>query len=140
MISTTAETNLIYIPNKYSIEINLQVITPLQQYAGSYTFSTSGSAGFSNHLTLIVRQTDTSAVLLDGQAVAGSGWTSIDSQPPMATKTVSLPQGAHDIRLSTSSNTFLATLDGYSSQSSYSYNAGSRMAPINEVNITILES
>lgn len=105
-------------------------MTPAQQYLSQYTFSTIGGAQFvQNFVTLIARDSDTSAVSLDGSLLSPTEFSPIGGSG-FSVARVSIASGTHQTE---SPNPHGITVEGYNSFDSYLYPGGALFQFINPV-------
>ena len=117
------------------------MIPSLYQYDTDYTFATpqySLGGQYNNCLSLVAKEELISGISLDGEYIEPSDWTAIDFTPPLATIDINVTDGTHRVRHNVTTKIFGAFLYGYQVFESYAYCAGTRLAPINEVDIYVM--
>ena len=114
------------------------LIPPVEQYTSDYLFTVP--AAESIYVMIIIEKTQLMGLLLDGLPVnASAGWEDIaESKPLMASRYVSILEGAHRLRHRVTNITFGAYVYGFTpGDCAYANPAGMTLLTINKVCVGI---
>ncbi|XP_033744798.1 uncharacterized protein LOC117330530 [Pecten maximus] len=128
--------------NTDNTKFSMIIITPIEQYAADYTFTTPSDSLYNNMLMVIVPVTEVNGLLLDGDAFSTGDIISTQIvQSHYAIRHIPVSEGAHTVRHISPIVTFGAYIYGTAPRQFYVTAAGKRFAPINtpcNVNLAVI--
>ncbi|XP_061172014.1 uncharacterized protein LOC133181544 [Saccostrea echinata] len=110
------------------------ILPAVPQFPSDYTFSTiqTPTGDFNNYLVVVIKDSAKNDLKLDEQSPSGVTWTPVSgSSHNLVVATFEVNPGSHSVYNTKPSATFLGMAFGNAQTNSYSYAAGTRLAPIN---------
>ena len=118
---------------------HMLTIVPLNQFAGDYIFSplVFNYSTFTHRLTIIIKDSEKDGLYLNDALMTGLTWSPVSGSSPSLVATETTLQVGNIYRLNHESPTvtFGANLYGWTAGESYSFPAGMRLTPVNEVRL-----